>query len=142
MKYENQSLCSACGGYCCKQSPCSFMPKDFSDLSLEGLLKEFREKDYLTIVFNVFEVDIPYISMRAKHWKTTIRLIETRTQDSCVGLTSTGCMFSYDERPTGGKLVVPSTYHPYGCYLDLSSDTFSKAWAPYSEVLYQLMAHL
>ena len=135
MKYENQSLCSACGGYCCKQSPCFFMPEDFPDLSLEGLLKEFREKDYLCIILD----EVAYISMRTEHWKSVVRLFEKRVSGPCVLLTPTGCKFSYDERPTGGKLLIPD----YGrCYLKLDAKSFIKAWEPYSEVLHQLMAHL
>ncbi|MCI9287032.1 MAG: hypothetical protein HFJ57_03505 [Clostridia bacterium] len=135
MKYENQSLCSACGGYCCKQSPCFFMPEDFPDLSLEGLLKEFREKDYLCIILD----EVAYISMRTEHWKSVVRLFEKRVSGPCVLLTPTGCKFSYDERPTGGKLLIPD----YGrCYLKLDAKSFIKAWKPYSEVLHQLMAHL
>ncbi len=135
MKYENQSLCSACGGYCCKQSPCFFMPEDFPDLSLEGLLKEFREKDYLCIILD----EVAYISMRTEHWKSVVRLFEKRVSGPCVLLTPTGCKFSYDERPTGGKLLIPD----YGrCYLKLDAKSFIKAWKPYSEVLHQLKAHL
>ena len=135
MKYENQTLCSACGGYCCKQSPCFFMPEDFPDLSLEGLLKEFREKDYLCIILD----EVAYISMRTEHWKSVVRLFEKRVSGPCVLLTPTGCKFSYDERPTGGKLLIPD----YGrCYLKLDAKSFIKAWKPYSEVLHQLMAHL
>lgn len=137
MKYENQSLCSACGGYCCKNSPCFFMPEDFSDLSLEGLLKEFREKDYLCIVLN----DVPYISMRSKHWKRIVQLIETKIPPApCILWTTTGCTFSYDERPTGGKLLVPTT-NRY-CYSKLDSKRFIEAWRPYTEVLLQVMADL
>ena len=135
MKYENQSLCSACGGYCCKQSPCFFMPEDFPDLSLEGLLKEFREKDYLCIILD----EVAYISMRTEHWKSVVRLFEKRVSGPCVLITPTGCKFSYDERPTGGKLLIPD----YGrCYLKLDAKSFIKAWKPYSEVLHQLKAHL
>ena len=138
MKYENQSLCSACGGYCCKNSPCFFMPEDFPDLSLDRLLKEFQEKDYLCILLG----DVAFISMRAKHWKRIVQLFESRIPDSCVALTPTGCKFSYDERPTGGKLLVPAVTGFYDCYHKLDYTTFSTAWAPYDEVLHQLMAHI
>lgn len=134
MKYEDQSRCSACGGYCCKQSPCFFMPEDFPDLSLEALLKEFREKDYLALMAD----DIPYISMRSERWKGRVQY-STLALGSCVFLTPTGCKFSYDERPTGGKLLIPSAH---GCYLKLDAESFSKAWSPYSKVLHQLRAHL
>lgn len=136
MKYENQSLCSACGGYCCKQGPCFFMPEDFPDLSLEGLLKEFREKDYLCIILD----EVPYISMRTEHWKTVVRLFEKRISGPCVLLTPTGCKFSYDERPTGGKLLIPDPFHH--CHLKLDANSFDKAWKPYSEVLHQLKTQL
>ncbi len=135
MKYENQSLCKACGGYCCINCPCFFMPEDFPDLTLEGLLKEFREKDYLCIIAN----DVPYISMRATNWKRIVQLFEKRITNPCMLLTSTGCTFSYDERPTGGKLLIPSSH---GCYSKLDAISIFQAWAPYTEVLLQVMTHL
>ena len=44
----NITLCSKCGGACCKMCGCHFSPDDFEDLSFEGLKKELL-KGYISI---------------------------------------------------------------------------------------------
>ena len=42
------SVCSSCGGYCCKRCGCHYSPDDFSEISYEYLRKEI-EKGYISI---------------------------------------------------------------------------------------------
>ena len=136
MKYENESLCAACGGQCCKSDPCFFMPEDFQDLSVEGLLRELKDKDYLCIMLD----KVPRIIMRSSKWPKIINPVLMKETNPCMLLTSTGCTFSYDERPTGGKSLVPD---PNGhCKSILSLDDIRLAWAPYMPILLQVMARL
>ncbi len=39
VKYENKEICKECGGKCCKKCGCDYLPKDFEDLSTNGLLE-------------------------------------------------------------------------------------------------------
>lgn len=132
MKYENKSLCSKCGGMCCKNGPCFFMPDDFSDLSLEGLKKEFSKKDYLCICLT----DIPFISIRLDFWEKVVRPTTYFLGGPCPLLTETGCPFSYDERPTSAKMLVPLPNNQ--CELILFPNMVDLAWEPYKETLLQL----
>jgi len=133
MKYENQSLCSTCGGKCCKNSPCFFMPQDFTDLSFEGILREFSEKDYLCIRLD----RVPRITMRSADWGKTIIPFFTRgRRNPCMVLTPNGCPFSYEERPTGGKLLVPDPNQD--CKSKLTLEEVRVAWKPYEETLWKV----
>lgn len=129
MKYENKSLCAACGGKCCKSGPCFFMPEDFKDLSVEGLLKEFKEKDYLCICLE----DVPFISIRLEQWKKVIDPLTYYRGGTCPLLTPSGCPFSYEERPTSAKLLVPSPNND--CESILPDYKVDLEWLPYRPVL-------
>ena len=39
VKYENKEICKESGGKCCKKCGCDYLPKDFEDLSMNGLLE-------------------------------------------------------------------------------------------------------
>lgn len=135
MKYENPSLCATCGGCCCKNDPCFFMPDDFTDLSVDGLIREFEQKDYLCIYLS----EVPNISMRGENWPKVTAPHHLKKSNRCVLLTDRGCPFSYDERPTGGKLFVPN---PDGdCYNLVKTPDINMAWAPYMKTLLQVAAH-
>lgn len=135
-KYENKSLCTKCGGQCCKNDPCFFMPEDFDDLSVDGLLRELKDKDYLCILLD----KVPRITMRSSKWAKIVDPLLTDKTNVCMLLTPTGCPFSYDERPTGGKMLVPD---PNGCCTSkITLDNIRLAWAPYMPVLLQVIARL
>ena len=136
MKYENQSLCTKCQGQCCKKGPCFFMPEDFSDLSFAGLFKELQEKDYLCILYSV----IPRISMRSKNWPKVVTASMTKGKNPCMVLTPTGCPYSYEDRPTGGKMLIPDP-NLKECKSKLTLLDIDAAWVPYSDILEDLIWH-
>lgn len=136
MKYENPSLCALCGGNCCKADPCFFMPDDFSDLSVKSLIREFEQKDYLCIYCSA----VPFISIRAKDWPRVVSQFSKKKMNPCILLTPTGCPFSYKERPSGGKMLVPNSSGD--CRSLLSLLDVHRAWYPYMETLFQVAKHL
>ena len=40
IEYENLNLCAECGGKCCKNSGCGYLPKDFENMFF-GNLKNY-----------------------------------------------------------------------------------------------------
>lgn len=59
---------------------------------------------------------------------------------SCVALTPTGCKFTWDQRPSGAKIVVPCPENPgHGCtnmYPEINGKhSFAEMWKPYQDVM-------
>lgn len=46
--YINYEMCKTCGGECCKQCGCIYLPEDFENLSFDYLKNEI-DKGYISI---------------------------------------------------------------------------------------------
>lgn len=136
---ENSTMCKSCGGRCCKFMGCHLSPKDiFGDKkpSIEILYK-FLEKGIYAIDYwegdprkEFYELNIAcYVRMKNKNSES---LIDPSFGGECQVLTSSGCPFSFEERPLGGKALVPneseciSTYTKQECAIE---------WIPYHKWL-------
>lgn len=110
---ENIEICKNCGGMCCKKSGCDFWPCDLQDKTLKGILK-FLESGKVSIVaamkfkrINGKLCNFPFLYLRSRNIdRDVIDLLSMKTP--CSNLTDTGCSYSYDERPSGGKNLTPS----------------------------------
>lgn len=108
-KNVNAKICAECGGQCCKRCGCIFSPDDFKEISFDFLRMEI-EKWYITIDFFSAEAlcrDIGVYVLRVRNQNSPIVYSGTK-ESPCILLTEKGCKLSYDERPSGGKLLIPS----------------------------------
>lgn len=141
--YDNK-LCSTCGGKCCKSCGCHFSPNDFKDLSFESLKKEL-EKGYISIDRIPQEISYDHTAfgtliLRIRNKNSPI--VDdyfVRKKQECILLTPNGCLLSSNDRPTGGKSLVPRySNNEFTCTLDYSISDCSYEWQIYQNILNQL----
>lgn len=142
-KNENLDICRACGGRCCKTSGCDYSPDDIKDLSLSGLSNILDEGKVSIVSF--FAKDIlpngkkytyPLLLLRARNTnRDVIDLVSLRTR--CTQLTEMGCIYSYEDRPTGAKNLTPQADGK--CYPTINPMEIAKSWMPYQKLLGRLV---
>ena len=141
----NYALCAECGGKCCKKVGCTFSPQDFIRLSPEGkltpegIVNEVK-KGYITLELYV----------EGFIWTPRMRniggpiiedqIIYRQVNGPCVALRKNGCAFSYEERPTEGKLLIPrKTNGKMNCESRYGIDQALKEWRPYQRILCEVV---
>ena len=143
----NAKICSECGGECCKQCGCHFSPDDFKEISF-NFLKQEMEKGFISI---------DYVDGEAIYQSFGVYILRVRNRNApivdlglmrspCILLTQNGCKLDYQHRPTGGKLLIPSTetYPMLGllnrrCYSKYSIKLCCYEWQPHQKVLHNLL---
>lgn len=147
-KNVNSSVCAECGGACCKCCGCHFSPDDFEDTSFEGLKKEI-EKGYISIDYvdgeMIYSSNSVYI-LRIRNQNAPIVDTGFKRRTPCILLTETGCKLDYEHRPTGGKLLIPSTVSSFchelaTCHSKYDIEDCCYEWLPHKKVLYQLVEY-
>ena len=147
-KYVNSEACKSCGGKCCQKCGCHFAPEDFRDLSFDGLRKEI-EKGYISIDLvdgEMFYQRGFFYMLRARNEGAPIVDFGYKRSKCCL-LTENGCKLQFEERPAGGRMLIPGytkidnlngflmctqTYEVEDCCLD---------WRPYSDIVSKLVEH-
>ena len=116
---------------------CHYSPDDFSDLSFEGLKKEI-DKGYISIdwwdylEFEGKEYERGYF-LRVRNEYAPI--VDPSWGGVCILLTEDGCPLSFEERPKGARLLIPSVnkckslYTKEDCCID---------WIKYHDILEEL----
>lgn len=141
----NKELCSKCKGRCCKNCGCFYSPRDFKEISYRYLKREIQ-KGYIsidlvkktkksrdvprdTLVLRVRNVDSPIVDTDQDH-----------RPRSCSRLTDEGCTFSYEDRPTGGKKLIPilNVEGYLMCYPSYSYVECAQEWSHYQWTLRRL----
>lgn len=138
----NEAICKNCKCKirCCERYGCSFSPFDFEKITFENLKKEL-DKGYIAIDFigmedSDLEDNTYYLRMR----HLGMGICDTDSQGGkCCQLTKNGCNFSYKERPTGGKTLIPK--EDGNCICQYSIKKIAKEWFPYREILRQLLLY-
>lgn len=136
---ENLEICKKCGGMCCKKSGCDYLSSDFNDLSFNGLLKTLSNGNISIVSAIIFEklpnnriYANPFLYLRARNTnREVIDLLSMKT--TCSLLTDTGCKYSYDERPSMGKNLVPVENNR--CYSLKDPEIIIESWKSYQKVL-------
>lgn len=112
-KNENLDICKKCGGLCCKKSGCDVWLDDITDKSQNGILDMLATERYSIVALMHFKnvngrvCNMPFLYLRARNnGRDIVDLLSMKT--TCVNLTSNGCTFSYEDRPSGGKNLIPS----------------------------------
>lgn len=147
LKNVNTKICSECKGLCCKNCGCHFSPDDFEEISFEYLKKEL-EKGYISIDFVDEEFTIApfgiYI-LRIRNQGAPIVDTFRMSNSPCILLSQTGCMLSYNKRPSGGKLLIPSNEFSFylgekirNCMQTYPISDCCEEWKPYQKILKEL----
>lgn len=127
----NEEICSKCGGKCCKRIGCAYYPEDLEDLRFEGLKKEIA-KGFISIDIDAEETMNFYLRARNKY----ASIYDLNASGVCKALEETGCKYTFEERPTQGRLLIP--LESTECKSSVTSVDLGKAWEPYQEILKQL----
>ena len=142
------SDCKKCKGHCCKMCGCAYFVEDFEDLSFESLKKEL-EKETISIT-SVLELDkirnqvinSPVLFLRTRNRKREIvDLFSEKTR--CSLLTPDGCPYSFEERPLGAIMLLPSYKNgKLACEsLELSNEIALENWKKHQEALKKLVEY-
>lgn len=138
---ENREICARCKERCCESMGCEIFPDDvinrFGKITVPVIKRIIRSKVVMIdVYFRDDDDDIYLLRMR------TVRdhfVVGQGYYDRCICLGENGCMLSWDDRPTGAKIVVPNPDDPgHGCTLLMDVDgkkTFADMWRPYQNVL-------
>jgi len=138
----NNEVCASCKGVCCKMCGCHFSPDDFTDLSFNGLKNELDLGHIsIDVVFGEqFYLDRNNLILRMRNKDRNVYdPITSRRDTECSLLTETGCLLPYEERPSGGRLLVPNLTH--NCRTNYGISDCSKEWGYFQKVLTELSAH-
>lgn len=133
MELENKNICAVCG-MCCKQTGCYYSAKDLKVVSARSV-KNLLDKGYTCISSDVFiMMDNPIIlSIRARN-KNAGKIDLISCSRHCSALTDTGCMYSLEDRPSGGKYLIPDK--DGNCdYHEVKLEDVIKTWIPYQQML-------
>lgn len=153
---ENKKLCSICKGHCCKSSGCELSPEDFKDGVTYEAIKERIDKGLISIDWwegNVFQELDEYDSRSEENICKSLFLrmrnknapvVDPSFGGECVALTANGCKLSYDERPKGGRALIPDLDlledgFRINCHSDWSKKESAIEWYTYRDILAKLM---
>ena len=143
---ENLDICKKCGGLCCKKSGCDYLPRDFSDLSFNELYQKLEEGNISIVAMLRFErlsngklVVNPFLYLRARNKnREIIDLFSMKT--TCSMLQENGCTYSYKDRPSMGKNLVPNSNHK--CYPLENPIQLIEDWSSYQKVLSKIVKRM
>lgn len=145
--------CSECKGDCCKRCGCHFSPDDFPELSFEYLRKEI-EKGYISIDYVpgellLFNCECVYLLRIRNQNSPIVDLADFRLgkrSNPCILLKENGCSLDYEQRPSGGKLLIPSKtvlFNEEGkavhqCFSQYTIDDCCYEWKHFQKILKRL----
>jgi len=158
---ETPDICSQCKGHCCKTVGCEWSVEDFKkhygEVTEENIKKaladgkialDWWEGDYRTTVgIPVDENDLygQCYYFRMRHIGE--EAICPSWGGTCVALTETGCSYSWEDRPLGGRQTTPrfDRLDEDGvpiCTRDNSKLDFLHDWFPYNDLLEKICDEL
>lgn len=136
--YEDKEICKECGGFCCKKSGCDYSVDDFNNLNVNSIIK-ILEGGYVSIVsFQNFRringrmTNTPFLYLRARNVnRPAVDLLSMKTR--CSALTDTGCMYTLEDRPSGGVNLIPC--RDEACHPDKNPMDIVMGWSKYQSDL-------
>lgn len=141
-KNENLDICKKCGGLCCKKSGCDLWIEDIDDKTQKGILNLLATEKYSIVALMNFNrskgkvYNVPFLYLRARNKnRDIVDLLSMKT--TCMNLTDTGCSFSYEDRPSGGKNLTPSDDGM--CTPKINPLDKIMLWAPYQNLLAKIV---
>lgn len=141
MELENRELCAECGGQCCKQAGCTYSANDLLVVNANSI-KELLNQGYTSICADV-TFDLPKkltLSLKARNTGADIIDLISYTKE-CMALTETGCKYTFDKRPSGGKYLIP--HKKKICdYDEIDILDIVATWLPYQDLLKSICEEL
>ena len=143
--YEDKDICRECGGFCCKKSGCDYSPRDFSDLSINKLHEKLLEGNISIISYLEFKRSgngklyaEPFLYLRARNTdRDVVDLVSYKKR--CSMLREDGCSYSFEERPFGGRNLIPGKTR---CVPEVDPYDIVMEWGRYQKVLHRLVKRI
>lgn len=127
------SICSECGGKCCKEFPGIFHPEDFQDVE-----KEYDPKimclDFWEGEYEDTGVRQPYF-VRMRSVKDGNHVSNGLWSGTCVNLGDDGCKLPAERRAAQCIQLVPHESHNCDVPEKYTKRELVRAWLPYQEEL-------
>lgn len=142
VRVENKDICSECGGYCCKKCGCDYFVSDFERLKIDVIEEELatgKASIVAALNFRAIGKDKmvcdPILYLRARNInRDEIDLLSFKT--TCASLTSNGCSYSLDKRPSGGASLIPRKIgNDIACFTEVDRIEELNKWIPYQSIL-------
>lgn len=134
--------CKVCGGKCCKETGCMFSPHDFRYISSFEKMRNLLAQGFISIV-SIYPMEsgldepIRVLKMRNKYAK----VLDDRpdlANGGCIALESDGCPFTDEDRPYGGRILIPEKAYGKTCSRGYSHRKAAEDWLPYQELVDKL----
>jgi len=143
---ENISVCSACGGKCCKNMPGILYPEDIKEEITVDVLVKYYQEGYQ---FDYYEgsVDgsdkIGYY-LRPQTIRSKDKIVDASSGGQCIFLEPGGCSKIFDDRPTECKALIPDKKYGLNCGYDkyYSRLNAAIAWLSYNEIIEETIDRL
>lgn len=135
----DHEVCTKCGGRCCSSCGCAFSPNDFRKISFNSL-KQIMDRGFISIVpishiQTGLEKDV--LTLKVRNLGSDVIEFEAHIARPCILWDrKTGCFFDDDDRPYGGKALIPTPN--IGCIMGYSFRQRAIDWLPYQEILVKL----
>lgn len=111
-------ICKKCGGDCCKAMGCHLSPEFLGDLDPDKDYEEIKNKIKELLDTGNYSIDwwngdtedikelgiVPYLRIR----NVCSPIIDASWGGRCKLLTDNGCSLSFEDRPKGGKYLIPN----------------------------------
>lgn len=140
-KNINKQMCKECGGLCCKQTGCVYLPKDFESMNFKFLRSQIMKG-------NISISGHPAPGLRLNSW-TFILYLRARNENAkivdlvnrggkCKMLGKNGCKYKDKDRPSVGLALKPHpTIRP--CTMDNYGNIVTEQWLKHQDVLHKLV---
>ncbi|MDO4282176.1 MAG: hypothetical protein Q4D02_00945 [Clostridia bacterium] len=139
---ENKSICSICGGRCCKSMGCHLSPEDVfrgEEPNVMSILKLLKT-GYFSVDWwegdpraEISEDMALYITMFIRVMNVNGKVIDPSWGGKCKLLTSHGCALSFEQRPKGGKALIPQA--DFNCQSSYDKKEAAIEWVPYQDLI-------
>ena len=132
---SNSSMCSECGGACCKRKPGIYTPEQFESISYDSI-KELLDSGTFAIDWWEDDTPIYFIRPRIKGEPA----IYGSWGGECINLTSKGCSLDFKDRPHACQTLVPNLISgERKCYDNMKGKDRVGMWLPYQKQLNEIV---
>ncbi len=142
---QNPELCKKCGGVCCKESAGMYLPQDLitEEKTFEEVVRERLEAGDISITAKFYPSGFMSLKMNClftinprEEGKGKINIFEK--QNPCSKLTEAGCIYSFKDRPTGCKKLIPKENNEE-CHSLLLMEYVERCYSEYQEFLQSII---
>ncbi len=149
LELRNEERCRSCRGLCCWACGCLVSPDDFEKWFRSQPTRELVEREinkgYLSIMAIDYGSDSIFgMLLRMRRYGEQVVIMDDNPEIAvgrfgpCVAWREEGgCMFDWEQRPAGGKLLKPGST-PLECICDYSVERAAGEWLMFPDLLTDL----